>query len=78
MITTRKTTNVAAAAAANEAPANERLYKMRKNQRDKTEKTKEEYEYEKQAQECTFAPKISRKPARTKKSEAANTAASER
>ena len=29
------------------APVNERLYKMRKNQRDKTDKTKEEHEYEK-------------------------------
>ena len=30
-----------AAAPVEMAPANERLYKMRKNQRDKTEKTKE-------------------------------------
>jgi hypothetical protein len=51
---------------------------MRKNQRDKTEKTKEEYEYEKYGQECTFAPNISRKPARPKKTDAAKTAASER
>ena len=43
-ITSKKAPNTkapSAAAPVEMAPANERLYKMRKNQRDKTEKTKE-------------------------------------
>lgn len=48
------------------APANVRLYNKRKNQLEKTDKTKEEYEFEKQSEECTFAPNLSRKPARSK------------
>ena len=31
---------------------------MRKRQVDKTDKKKEDYEFEKQQKECTFAPKI--------------------
>jgi len=45
----------------------ERLYGMRKKQIDKTDKAKEDYEFEKQSAECTFAPNLSRKPARPKK-----------
>ena len=43
-----------------------RLYKMRKAQKNKTDKAKEDYEYEKQAEECTFAPNIKPKQARKK------------
>lgn len=38
--------------------AAQRLYAKRKPQREKTEKTKEEYEFEKYGDECTFAPKM--------------------
>jgi hypothetical protein len=31
---------------------------MRKRQLDKIDKSKEDYEFERQQQECTFAPKI--------------------
>ena len=58
------------------APANERLYNQRKRQLDKTDKAKEDYEFEKQAEECTFAPNIKRKPVRPKKP--VDTAATER
>ena len=51
---------------------------MRKRQIDKTDKAKEDYEYQKQAEECTFAPNLVRKPTRTKKADAAKSAASER
>jgi hypothetical protein len=34
------------------------LYSMRKRQLDKSDKTKEDYEFERHGQECTFAPKI--------------------
>ena len=37
----------------------ERLYSKRKMQKNKTDKAKEDYEFEKQQEECTFAPKIS-------------------
>jgi len=40
---------------------------MRKAQKNKTDKTKEDYEYEKQAEECTFAPNTKSKPARKAK-----------
>lgn len=36
----------------------DQLYSMRKRQLDKQDKTKEDYEFEKQEQECTFAPKL--------------------
>jgi uncharacterized protein with ParB-like and HNH nuclease domain len=45
-------------------PFNERLYKIRKLQIEKTDKTKEDYEYEKAKEECTFAPNLTRKPVR--------------
>ena len=61
-----------------EAPAMERLYGMRKRQLDKTDKAKEDYEFEKQAEECTFAPNLQRKPVRSKKQAEASTQASER
>ena len=38
---------------------------MRKAQINKTDKAKEDYEFEKQAEECTFAPNI--KPKKIKK-----------
>ena len=38
---------------------------MRKAQKNKTDKAKEDYEFEKQADECTFAPNI--KPKKIKK-----------
>lgn len=38
------------------------LYNQRKRQVDKTDKTKEDYEFERQGQECTFAPKLMTKP----------------
>lgn len=50
---------------------------MRTKAIDKRDKAKEDYEFEKQAQECTFAPNLSRKPV-TKPQSAAKTAASER
>ena len=34
------------------------LYNMRKNQYDKRDKTKEDYEFEKQQEECTFTPQL--------------------
>lgn len=40
--------------------AAQRLYARRKNQREKTEKTREDYEFEKYGQECTFAPKLNK------------------
>ena len=49
-----------------EPTAAERLYKLRKEQKNKTDKPKEDYEFEKAAEECTFAPKIATKSARTK------------
>jgi len=72
-LTARKTVTKAS-----EAPANERLYNMRRSQRDKTDKAKVDYEFEKQAEECTFAPNLNRKPARTKKQSEAARLASER
>jgi hypothetical protein len=33
---------------------------MRRPQVDKTDKAKEDYEFERQGNECTFAPKLSR------------------
>lgn len=45
--------------------AQERLYKLRVAQKNKRDKAKEDYEYEKQAEECTFAPNIiTKKPLR--------------
>lgn len=38
------------------------LYKQRKRQVDKTDKSKEDYEFERQGQECTFAPKLMSNP----------------
>ena len=40
----------------------DQLYSMRKRQLDKTDKTKEDYEFERQGQECTFAPKTTKNP----------------
>lgn len=40
--------------------AAQRLYAKRKPQKEKTEKTKEDYEFEKFGQECTFAPQLSK------------------
>jgi hypothetical protein len=40
--------------------AAQRLYKKRKNQAEKTEKSREDYEFEKFGQECTFAPQITK------------------
>ena len=37
--------------------AAERLYLQRKAQIDKTDKAKEDYEFERQGEECTFQPK---------------------
>ena len=37
--------------------AAERLYQQRKAQIDKTDKAKEDYEFERQGEECTFQPK---------------------
>ena len=37
-----------------------RLYKMRKDQRQLADKAKEDYEFEKAQQECTFAPKTNK------------------
>mmetsp|Transcript_12309 Transcript_12309/g.19096 ORF Transcript_12309/g.19096 Transcript_12309/m.19096 type:complete len:145 (+) Transcript_12309:2692-3126(+) len=39
----------------------ERLYSLRKKQIEKTDKTKEDYEFEKNAAECTFAPRLATK-----------------
>ena len=36
----------------------DRLYNLRKRQVDKTDKAKEDYEFERMGQECTFAPKL--------------------
>lgn len=36
----------------------DQLYALRKRQVDKTDKAKEDYEYERHGQECTFAPKL--------------------
>lgn len=41
------TAKVAISIAGTTAPANERLYKMRKSQKDKTDKSKEDFEFEK-------------------------------
>ena len=57
-----------------DVPVNERLYKMRKNANEKTEKAKEEYEFEKAKEECTFAPNLTRKPVK-KQAASAMTAA---
>ena len=38
--------------------AAQRLYAKRKMQKEKTEKTKEDYEFEKYGDECTFTPKM--------------------
>lgn len=57
-----------------DVPVNERLYKMRKNANEKTDKAKEEYEFEKAKEECTFAPNLTRKPVK-KQAASAMTAA---
>ena len=49
---------------------------MKKDQKNKTDKTKEEYEFEKQAEECTFAPNI--KPKKMTKKSAAPAEKTER
>ena len=50
--------------------AQERLYKLRVAQKNKKDKAKVDYEFEKQAEECTFAPQIiSKKPARASTAE---------
>lgn len=44
-----------------QAPSNEKykqLYALAKPQKDKTDKTKEDYEFERNQQECTFQPKM--------------------
>ena len=43
-------------------PRHAELYKMRKRQIDKTDKSKEDYEFERHGQECTFAPKLMSNP----------------
>ena len=50
--------------------AQERLYKLRVAQKNKKDKAKVDYEFEKQAEECTFAPQIiTKKPARSSTAE---------
>lgn len=39
-------------------PKYAQLYKLHKKQIDRTDKTKEDYEFERQQEECTFAPTI--------------------
>ena len=39
-------------------PKYDKLYKMHKKQIDRQDKTKEDYEFERQQQECTFTPNI--------------------
>lgn len=43
-------------------PKHAELYSKRKRQIDKTDKSKEDYEFERHGQECTFAPKLMTKP----------------
>lgn len=64
----RKKTSVSAAPQANnpfeqeQKPHHNVLYEKRKRQIDKADKTKEDYEFERQGQECTFAPKLMSNP----------------
>lgn len=43
-------------------PRHAELYEQRKRQVDRTDKTKEDYEFERHGQECTFAPKLMSNP----------------
>ena len=43
-------------------PRHAELYKQRKRQIDKQDKTKEDYEFERHGQECSFAPKLISNP----------------
>lgn len=50
--------------------AAKRLYAKRKPQIEKTEKTKEDYEFERMGNECTFAPNLIKGPTAHRKNDA--------